>query len=258
MAKGGVIVESCAVRTLSIAAGRVDGVITERGRISCDQVLLAGGLWSRRFLGNLRISLPTLPLVASVLRTAPMEGPSEIAVGAPNFSFRKRLDGGYTITQRGALVAPLMLDHLLLGSRYLPTLREQWSNVRLCLGRYFLDDLALPRRWSAAGPSPFEYVRTMDPPMNEGLNAEALENLSQAWPVFKNTVVQESWGGMIDITPDSLPIISPVTKLPGLTLATGFSGHGFGTSPAAGQLAADLLSGASPIVDPSPYRLERL
>lgn len=258
MAKGGVIVESCAVRTLSISAGRVDGVITERGKISCDQVLLAGGLWSRRFLGNLRISLPTLPLVASVLRTAPMEGPTEIAVGAPNFSFRKRLDGGYTITQRGALVAPLMLDHLLLGSRYLPTLREQWSNVRLCLGRYFLNDLALPRRWSATEPSPFEYVRTMDPPMNEGLNAEALENLSQAWPVFKNAVVQESWGGMIDITPDSLPIISPVTKLPGLTLATGFSGHGFGTSPAAGQLAADLLSGTAPIVDPSPYRLERL
>lgn len=258
MAKGGVIVENCAVRTLSMAAGRVDGVITERGKISCDRVLLAGGLWSRRFLGNLRISLPTLPLVASVVRTAPMEGPSEIAVGAPNFSFRKRLDGGYTITQRGALVAPLTLDHLLLGSRYLPTLREQWTNVRLCLGKYFLSDLALRRRWNAAKPSPFERVRTMDPPTNEGLNTEALDNLSQAWPVFKNAVVRESWGGMIDITPDSLPIISQVSKLPGLTLATGFSGHGFGTSPAAGQLAADLVSGAPPIVDPSPYRLERL
>jgi glycine/D-amino acid oxidase-like deaminating enzyme len=241
-----------------MAAGKVNGVVTERGEIRCGEVLLAGGLWSRRFLGNLGVSLPTLPLVASVVRTAPMAGPTEIAVGASNFSFRKRHDGGYTITQRGALVAPLMLDHLLLGSHYLATLREQWANLRLSFGRYFLIDLALPRRWSAAEPSPFEYIRTMDPPMNERLNIEALNNLGQAWPVFKNAVVKQSWGGMIDVTPDSLPIISPVAKLPGLTLATGFSGHGFGTSPAAGQLAADLVSGATPIVDPSPYRLDRL
>jgi glycine/D-amino acid oxidase-like deaminating enzyme len=62
---------------------------------------------------------------------------------------------------------------------------------------------------------------------------------------------------MIDVTPDSLPVISRVTKVPGLTVASGFSGHGFGTSPAAGRLAADLVSGEAPIVDPAPYRLER-
>ena len=258
MAKGGVIVENCAVRTLSMAAGRVSGVITERGEIRCDQALLAGGLWSRRFLGNLGVSLLTLPLLAAVASTTPMAGPTEIAVGAPDFSFRKRHDGGYTITQRGVLYAPLMLDHLLIGSHYRSTLRAQWSNVRLSLGRSFLSDLALPRRWGAAGPSPFERVRTMDPPTNEGLNTEALHNLTQAWPIFKDAVVREAWGGMIDVTPDSLPFISPVTKIPGLTLASGFSGHGFGTSPAAGQLAADLVSGKAPIVDPAPYRLERL
>jgi glycine/D-amino acid oxidase-like deaminating enzyme len=41
---GAVIVENCAVRTLSTAAGRVSGVITERGEIRCEQVLLAGGM----------------------------------------------------------------------------------------------------------------------------------------------------------------------------------------------------------------------
>ncbi|WP_029549055.1 NAD(P)/FAD-dependent oxidoreductase, partial [Rhizorhabdus wittichii] len=258
LAKGAVIVEDCAVRTLSMAAGRVSGVVTERGEIGCDQVILAGGLWSRRFLGNLGVSLPTLPLIASVLRTAPMEGPTEIAVGAPDFSFRKRADGGYTITQRGGFVAPLVPDSLLIGHRYLPMLRAQWRNVRLSLGRAFVDDLALGRRWSAAATSPFERVRTMDPPVNEGLNAEAMRNLIAAWPVFGNAVIEESWAGAIDVTPDSLPVISPVAKLPGLTLASGFSGHGFGTSPAAGQLAADLATGATPIVDPAFYRLERL
>jgi len=258
LAKGGVIVENCAVRTLSLAAGRVKGVITERGEIRCDQVLLAGGVWSRRFLGNLGITLLTLPLTASVARTAPFDGPTEIAVGGPDFSFRKRHDGGYTITQRGAMPTPLTLDHLLIGRRYIPMLRAQWANVRLSLGKAFLDDLVLPRRWSATGRSPFERVRTLDPAPNEALNAEALRNLTRAWPVFKDAVLAGTWGGMIDVTPDSLPVISPVSKIPGLTVAAGFSGHGFGTSPAAGQLAADLVSNQTPIVDPTPYRLERL
>ncbi len=257
MAQGGAIVENCAARTLSMSAGRVSGVVTERGEIRCDQVLLAGGVWSRRFLGNLGVPLLALPLVASVARTAPMTGPTSIAVGAPDFSFRKRLDGGYTITQRGVLFAPLMLDHLLIGARYLSTLRAQWSNVRLSLGSEFLRDLTLPRRWSVAARSPFEQIRTMDPPVNDNLNAEALRNIREAWPVFNDAVVAEAWAGMIDVTPDSLPVISRVAQVPGLTVASGFSGHGFGTSPAAGQLAADLISGEAPIVDPAPYRLER-
>ena len=165
MAKGAVIVEDCAVRTLETAGGAVSGVVTERGEVRCRQVVLAGGVWSRRFLANHSIRLLTLPLVASVLRTEPMEGPTETAVGASDFSFRKRIDGGYTITQRGALFAPLTLDHLLIGLDYLPTLIAQWKNLRVSLGREFLDDLKLPRRWKADDISPFEMVRVMDPPV---------------------------------------------------------------------------------------------
>jgi glycine/D-amino acid oxidase-like deaminating enzyme len=258
IARGGIIVENCAVRTLSCAAGRVSGVVTERGEVRSEHVLLAGGMWSRRFLGNLDIAFPTLPVWASVVRTAPMDGPTDIAVGAANFSFRKRSDGGYTITQRGALNAPLTLDHLRIGARYLPSLRGNWSNLRLSLGKYFLDDLRLARRWGPRNRSPFEKVRTMDPPTVDSLNSEAMRNLIAAWPAFRDATIAESWGGIIDVTPDSLPVIAPVDHMPGLVIATGFSGHGFGTSPAAGQLAADLITGDDPIVDPTPYRLDRI
>jgi glycine/D-amino acid oxidase-like deaminating enzyme len=254
---GVAILENCAVRTLSLSAGRVGGVVSERGEIRCDQVVLAGGLWSRRFLGNHGVFLPTLPLVASVIRTAPMPGPTQIAVGGPDFSFRKRLDGGYTITQRGALDAPLLPDHLLIGRRYLPSLRQQLSVLHLGLGKAFWQDLGLARRWSGSSRSPFEKIRTMDPPVNHGFNAQAMANLTAAWPEFAAAVVEESWAGMMDITPDSLPVISPVDSIPGLIVASGFSGHGFGTAPAAGALAADLVCGTRPIVDPAPYRLDR-
>ncbi|PJZ03367.1 D-amino-acid oxidase [Pantoea rodasii] len=258
IAKGAIIVEQCAVRALSTSNGRVSGVVTERGEIRCDQVLLAAGAWSRRFLGNHGINLPTLPLICSVMRTRPLQGPAEIAVGAPDFSFRKHQDGGFIITQRGALDAPLTLDHVLLGTRYLPQLRQARDNLRISLGQYFVKDLALARRWRSDRRSPFEQVRTLDPPANPALNSEAMRNLRAAWPVFQQAEMAASWAGVIDITPDSNPVIGPVASLPGLTLATGFSGHGFGTSPAAGQLAADLVTGHAPIIDPTPYRFERL
>lgn len=257
MAKGAVIVEHCAAQALARSGGAVSGVVTERGEIGCEEVLLAGGIWSRRFLGNLGIALPTLPLVASVLRTTPMEGPTDMAVGGPDFSFRKRLDGGFTITQRGALQTSITPDHLRIGLHYLPTLRAQWHNLRLGYGGDFPAYLALGRRWRREARAPFERFRTMDPPVNEGLIQEAMRNLVAAWPGFAAATIEQRWAGMIDVTPDSHPVIARAPSVPGLTIASGFSGHGFGTAPAAGTLAADLVIGAKPILDPAPYRLDR-
>ncbi|HTN32458.1 MAG TPA: FAD-binding oxidoreductase [Marinobacter sp.] len=257
MANSAVILENCAVRTLTMSGGKISGVMTEKGEIKCDQVLLAGGMWSRRFLANLGVSLPTLPVISSVFRTAPMEGPTDIAVGGPDFSFRKHKDGGFIVTQRTALDAPLTLDHLLIGSRYWGSLRSQRSSLRISVSKYSFRDPALPRSWGADSISPFERTRIMDPAANDSINEEARRNLVDAWPVFKQATIEQAWAGMIDITPDSNPVIGPVDAIPGLTIATGFSGHGFGTSPAAGQLAADLLSGVEPIISPAPYRFDR-
>jgi glycine/D-amino acid oxidase-like deaminating enzyme len=40
-------------------------------------------------------------------------------------------------------------------------------------------------------------------------------------------------------------------------LATGFSGHGFGIGPGAGRLAAELVLGLPPCVDPTPFAVTR-
>ena len=55
--------------------------------------------------------------------------------------------------------------------------------------------------------------------------------------------VAESWGGMIDVTPDGIPVISAVDRLAGFFIATGFTGHGFGIAPGAGGLMAELVFG---------------
>ncbi|TPE54436.1 FAD-binding oxidoreductase [Maribrevibacterium harenarium] len=256
--KGVTIVQNCAVRTLLLEGGKVTGVATEKGEIRCEQVLLCGGAWSRRFLGNLGVSLPTLPLVCSVLRTTPMEGPSDIAVGGPDFSFRKHDDGGYIVTQRGGLDAHVTPDHLLIGMRYLEQLKTQRSFLRIKFGKEFFKQLGMAKTWDASTITPFEKYRINDPAANPILNNEALTNLRQAWPVFEQAQIAEAWAGILEVTPDSNPVIERIDQIPGLTIATGFSGHGFGTGPAAGQLAADLVLEEEPIVDPTPYRFSRL
>ncbi|WP_040786715.1 NAD(P)/FAD-dependent oxidoreductase [Nocardia pneumoniae] len=68
-----------------------------------------------------------------------------------------------------------------------------------------------------------------------------------------------SYVGAYDVTPDYNPIIGP-SPVPGLFLATGFSGHGFKFSPAVGRLAADLLLDGHttlPHVDAAAFRYSR-
>ncbi|GEN26557.1 dehydrogenase [Halovibrio variabilis] len=255
--KGATLIQGCAVRTLTTTAGNISGVVTERGEIQCDQVLLAGGAWSRRFLGNHGVSLPTLPVVASVLRTKPIEGPTDIAVGGPDFSFRKHQDGGFIIMQRGKVDAPLTLDHLTIGMKFSQQLRFGRDALNISFGKEFFRDLNTARRWHRDKQTPFEHTRVRDPNINHGLLKDAMHNTINAWPIFKHAEIEESWAGLIDVTPDSTPVIDHIKTIPGLTVATGFSGHGFGTGPAAGQLAVDIVLNENPIVDPSPYRFDR-
>ncbi|MGJ8514447.1 NAD(P)/FAD-dependent oxidoreductase [Carnimonas bestiolae] len=256
-ALGAVLLEHCAARGLSRSAGKISGVITEHGEIRCDGVLIAGGMWSRRLLGIEGVNLPTLPLICSACHTTDVAAPTEAAVGASNFSFRRHQRGGYIVTQRSKLNAPLTFDHLLLGRRYLSTLKAQHRLLRISVGRYGWDDARRGRRWHSDMLSPFEKLRVMSPLPNQAFNNNALKHLAQAWPCFEGARIKDAWAGVMDITPDSNPVISTLDDLPGVTVATGFSGHGFGTAPAAGQLAADLVMGTPPLVDPTPYRFSR-
>jgi glycine/D-amino acid oxidase-like deaminating enzyme len=151
------------VRGIETAAGSVSAAITEKGRIACNAVMLAGGAWSRLFCGSIGIDFPQLKILGSVMRTGPLGGASEYAVGASNFGFRKRLDGGYTIAQRNANVAPITPDSFRLFFDFLPSLAKQWRELRLRVGRRFVEEWRIPRRWPLDGPSPFEAVRVLVP-----------------------------------------------------------------------------------------------
>jgi glycine/D-amino acid oxidase-like deaminating enzyme len=255
--KGAIILAHCAVRGIERTDGRAAAVITERGRIACDAVILAGGAWSSLFCGSLGNRLPQLKVLSSVMRTAPVAVGPDPCTYLDDVGYRKRRDGGYTLARGAGFVAPLVPDSLRYFRDFLPTIRKERDSMRLRVNAQSMREFRAPRFWPLDRPSPFETTRVLDPAPNETLNAEALAAMIRLYPQFRDVPIVQKWAGYIDVTPDVVPYISPVGTLPGLTVATGFSGHGFGIGPAAGRLAAQLAIGETPSVDPTPFRSSR-
>jgi glycine/D-amino acid oxidase-like deaminating enzyme len=255
--RGARIFTQCAVRGIDLHNGRAVGVVTERGRIRCDAVVLAGGAWSRLFCGNLGLDFPALKVLGSVFRTAPLEGGPEVSASGSVFALRKRLDGGYTVARRNANVAEIGPDHFRLLSDFLPRLIHNRREIRLRIGTRSWEELRTRRHWTLDEATPMEAVRVLDPKPKPRTLAEGRSVLSQMFPAFARMEIAQSWGGLMDVTPDAVPVIDQVERIPGFFIASGFSGHGFGIGPGAGRLMADLVAGDRPVVDPAPYRLAR-
>ena len=255
--KGGKVFTHCAVRGLETKGGRVSAVVTEHGSIACDTVVLAGGAWSRRFCTNLGIALPQLTVVNSVMRTEPLDTGLTRTCSGGHFTFRKRMDGGYTVTHNHFSVADIVPDSFRLFRDFLPALMLDWKGLRLRVGKRFIDEAKLKRTWSLDERSPFEEVRILDPEPVQDILDDAEKHLKDYYPVFRPMKIAERWAGCIDAVPDAVPIISKVEKLQGFHLCTGFSGHGFGLGPGAGKLMAEIVTGEKTCVDPSPFRYTR-
>jgi len=255
--KGAAVITGCAVRALDVEAGRIRGVLTEKGRVAATAVVLAGGAWSRLFLRNEGLFLPQLKVLNSVMRLSPVPGVPETALWARGFALRKRADGGFTVAAGGENTFDIVPDTFRIGHRFIPAFLQDVTAVGFRLSRRWAIETAEARPWTGQDRTPFEATRVLDPQPSQKALRRSLAAVREAFPVLEKSDVTQSWGGLIDVTPDELPVISEVQTRPGLFLSTGYSGHGFGIGPAAGRLTADLVTGDSPIVDPRPFRLSR-
>ena len=253
------IVENCAVRALDIAAGRVAGVITENGRIMASQVVLAGGAWSSLFLRNHGVSIPQLSVRETVAATEPLP---EIYAGAaanPKVAFRRREDGGYTLAPPGAPELFIGPDAFRNFPQYLTQLRaDPFGQVlRPFAPKGFPDAWGTRRKWRGDETSPFEVMRILDPAPNMGKVNRLLRNFAALFPDLPPIRLKAAWAGMIDTMPDIVPVVDHVPSLPGLTIGTGMSGHGFGIGPGMGRVLAALATGGDVGHDLTRFRLSR-
>jgi glycine/D-amino acid oxidase-like deaminating enzyme len=255
--RGGVIITQCAARGIETSGGHVSAVVTEKASIATDTVIAAGGYWSSRFLHNLDIRFPQLGVISSVARTPPLDIGHEHTFSGHNFAVRKRLDGGFTVAHNIYSVADLTPLHVRFMRDFLPLLMLDKKSVKIKVGNRFVSEWQMKRRWQLDEVTPFEQHRILDPAPYPALLDDCMEGLRRVFPAFADVPVVEQWAGMIDATPDAVPVIDALDKVPGLYLASGFSGHGFGLGPGAGLLMAQLVTGATPCVDPTPFRFKR-
>ena len=76
-------------------------------------------------------------------------------------------------------------------------------------------------------------------------------------PAVLDAPVDEIWAGLIDQTPDALPVLQSVSDPAGLVLLMGFSGHGFCLGPVTGQIAAAMVQEQPVDLPLKPFALAR-
>ena len=84
---------------------------------------------------------------------------------------------------------------------------------------------------------------------------ETVEASINRIPEIEKKGIKKTLSSPSDETPDKHAIID--VPLPGLIVATGFSGHGFMHSPATGKIVASLVKGKKPVIDISELKLKR-
>ena len=255
--KGATILTACAVRGIELSAGQVSAVVTEHGIIRTSTVLCAAGAWTSMFCRSLGIKVPQLRVRGTVARTAPTEAVCDGNMLHSRLALRRRRDGGYTLADGTILEHLITPSTVRFGVKFIPALLMEGRGMRLSLGREFLKEWSAPSAWSLDETSPFEQCRVLDPPPNMKILRQIRKNLDALFPKLAATPLVESWAGMIDTTPDVIPIIGEAEGLPGFHLATGFSGHGFGIGPGAGKVIAAHLTGDNTGIDLGPFRLNR-
>ena len=248
---GGTVHQNCAARGIELQGGRVSAVVTESGTIRTSAAVLAGGAWASSFCRQLGVRFPQASIRSSILAvSAGAEGLPD-ALHTAGVSVTRRSDGGYTLAISGRGRVDVTAQQLRFAPQFLPMFFARWRSLLPGGFEGVRSGHESLQRWSLDQPTPMERMRVLDPAPDTAAvkltHSRALELL----PELRKTTITNAWAGYIDSTPDGVPGIGEV--LPGFVLAAGFSGHGFGIGPGAGHLIADLIAGATPLVDPKPY-----
>ena len=254
---GGHVIQSCAARGIETSGGKVSAVVTEKGTIKTPQVVMAGGAWASSFLNQSGISFPQAAVRSTIMSVGPNIEGIPPALHTTDISLTRRNDGAYTLAISGRANLDITPGAILGAKHFLPMFAKRWRALSPGGFQAWNAGFETRKKWSLDGETPMERVRILDPRPSKRLANETLANARKLLPSLENVGVQATWAGYIDSTPDGVPVIDCNLSIPGLTLAAGLSGHGFGIGPGVGHLVADMLLGRKPITETQQYKLQR-
>lgn len=198
--------------------GRVSGIDTTRGSIDAPVVVNATGPWARRLGALAGLDIPVEPLRRHIFLAQPAGGGSWD-------------DGPHLGLVPSTRILVIDFDTTFYFHREVSRLLFGMGDPSERPG------FDMTVRWDFL--------------------PEVIEVATRRLPALADAEVSHAWAGLYEMTPDGMPIIGPVERLPGCYVIAGFSGHGFQHSPAAGRVLADVITGHDPGLDLSPFRLER-
>jgi glycine/D-amino acid oxidase-like deaminating enzyme len=215
---GAVVEANTRVTAITTNGESVEGVVTDKGRVSAPVVVNAAGAWSRSLGQMAGVTVPVVPTRHQLYVTTPISG---VDYTQPTVRVLDRRV--YVRPDRGGLI----LGH------YEP---DPWQVDMSTLPADFqIRDLELN----------FEPMRSVT------------RDLATVFPALQAAEMLEFRGGLPTVTPDGHFIIDEAPNLRGFFVATGCNVGGFTTSPAIGQaLASKIATGRSPI-DLAPFSLTR-
>jgi D-amino-acid dehydrogenase len=100
-----------------------------------------------------------------------------------------------------------------------------------------------------------EFVRRDAPPTPVQVE-RALPKAHALFPLGE-PVDAKPWMGARPCLPDMLPVIGRAPRHPGLWFDFGHQHHGLTLGPVTGRLLAEMMTGETPVADPTPFAVER-
>lgn len=95
-------------------------------------------------------------------------------------------------------------------------------------------------------------------PSSSSITASCIcRGIMKYFPILSDVKIVRTWAGWMDDCADHVPVISKVEEVPGLILACGFSGHGFGIAPTVGTILSEMALDEQTCLDINAFRYDR-
>lgn len=235
--------------------GALRGVATSGGRIDAPAVVVTGGVWTSHLAATVGVAVPIMPVAISQCETEAVEPLIGPTLRCFPFGARQRPKGQISLSAGMNTIA----DHYLS----LASLRDfrTWTprfvkNRRAMRLRVDWPRLASELQSRSIGAAK-HMARAPERAANRKLMDDSLAAAATMIPRLADVRISRYWAGVIDMSPDGLPIVDGATGVDGLVLVTGLSGHGLALGPAIGHIAAELATEGMTTRPIEPFSLRR-
>jgi glycine/D-amino acid oxidase-like deaminating enzyme len=96
-----------------------------------------------------------------------------------------------------------------------------------------------------------------EPAVNSKLVRYNKQQFDRLIPALRGIALARSWAGLIDTTPDLVPIIGAVDSPARYFVAAGFNGHGLALGPVVGRVMSELIADGKSSIDVRALRPQR-